>query len=85
MKVCSVCQRCYEDTAISCYEENHEFLSEAREGSCEIIPNYRLEFLHESAPESETSATEKICPSSTLPMDAPQPLCASNGAATRTS
>ena len=38
-----------------------------------------------SAPGSDTSATEKICPFSTLPMEAPQPLCASRGAATWTS
>lgn len=54
MKVCSVCRRCYEDSALSCAEDNHDILSDARAGSTEIIPNYRLEILHESAPASET-------------------------------
>lgn len=54
MKVCSVCRRCYEDSALSCAEDNHDILSEARAGSCEIIPNYRLEVLHESDATSET-------------------------------
>ncbi len=54
MKVCSVCQRCYEDEILSCSEENHGVLNDARAGNCEIIPNYRLEFLHESLASGET-------------------------------
>ncbi len=54
MKVCSVCQRCFEDSALSCSEENHDFLTEARAGNCEVIPNYRLEFLEESSATGET-------------------------------
>ncbi|HVE55903.1 MAG TPA: protein kinase, partial [Pyrinomonadaceae bacterium] len=55
MKVCSVCQRCYEDDVLSCSEVNHGVLTEARTaGTCEIIPNYRLEFLHESSAAGET-------------------------------
>ena len=54
MKVCSVCQRCFEDEILSCSEENHAPLVEARVASCEAIPNYRLEFLHESSAAGET-------------------------------
>jgi serine/threonine protein kinase len=54
MKVCSVCQRCYDDAVFSCSEENHDVLNEARAGGCEIIPNYRLEFLHETSAAGET-------------------------------
>jgi serine/threonine protein kinase len=54
MKVCSVCRRCYEDSVLSCTEENHDILDDARAGSCEIIPNYQLEFLHESSGAGET-------------------------------
>jgi len=54
MKVCSVCQQCYEDEILSCSEENHGVLTQMREGSCEIIPNYHLEFLHESSATGET-------------------------------
>jgi serine/threonine protein kinase len=53
MKVCSVCQRCYEDDVLSCSEENHELLAEARAGDCEMIPNYRLDVLHEFSPSGE--------------------------------
>ena len=54
MKVCSVCRRCYEDSALSCTEDNHDILSEARAGGCEIIPNYRLDRLQESDATGET-------------------------------
>jgi serine/threonine protein kinase len=54
MKVCSVCRRCYEDSALSCSEDNHDILSDARAGSLEVIPNYRLEALIESDAVSET-------------------------------
>ncbi len=47
MKVCSVCQRCYEDAAASC-EENHGSLRFARSGSREMIAGYRLDVLLES-------------------------------------
>src|SRR6476620_2329456 len=54
MKVCSVCQRCYEDDVLSCSEAHHDVLTQARAGNCEIVPNYRLEFLHESNASGET-------------------------------
>src|ERR1043165_8937745 len=61
MKVCSVCRRCYEDSVLSCSEENHEPLTEGRAGGCEIIGNYRLDFLHESSMTGETyRATQTI-------------------------
>ena len=53
MKVCSVCQRCYEDSVLSCSEENHASFTEARAGGCEIIQNYRLEVLLESSPKGD--------------------------------
>gem|GEM_PF-5022653 len=53
MKVCTVCRKCYEDAAFSCSEENHESLIEVRAESCEIVPNYLLESLHESFAEGD--------------------------------
>ncbi|MGI8639508.1 MAG: protein kinase domain-containing protein [Pyrinomonadaceae bacterium] len=44
MKICSVCQRCYEDTTVVCTQENHDSPVAARSGSCEIA-NYRLDRL----------------------------------------
>jgi serine/threonine-protein kinase len=42
MKICSVCQRCYEDYSTDC-QENHESLVPARQGSPRIAGNYRLD------------------------------------------
>src|SRR4051812_7565873 len=53
MKVCSVCQRCYADSVLSCSEVNHEPLTEMRSGDCEMIANYRLEFRLESSASGE--------------------------------
>jgi len=53
MKVCSVCQRCYEDAAADC-QENHGSLVAARPGTRETIANYRLDFLLERDAVSET-------------------------------
>lgn len=53
MKICSVCQRCYENSVADC-EENHGSLVAARSGSREIIPNYRLDFLLERDATGET-------------------------------
>lgn len=47
MKICSVCQSCYEDTAAFCPRENYNSLVAARAGGCEIIENYRLDRLLE--------------------------------------
>lgn len=60
MKVCPVCQRCYEDAVLSCSDENHETLAKGRDGNCEIIPNYRLDLLHASSPTSETYRASNI-------------------------
>ncbi len=54
MKVCSVCQRCFDDSALSCSEEHHDILTDSRAGNCEVIPNYRLEFLHETSAGGDT-------------------------------
>lgn len=53
MKICSVCQRCYEDAVAAC-EENHGSLIAARAGGREAIENYRLDVLLESDATSET-------------------------------
>ncbi len=53
MKICSVCQRCCEDTAADC-EENHGSLVAARSGTREITANYRLDFLLERDATGET-------------------------------
>jgi serine/threonine-protein kinase len=53
MKICSVCQRCYEDAVAAC-EENHGSLIAARAGGREAIENYRLDILLESDATSET-------------------------------
>ena len=60
MKVCSDCLRCYEDSAVSCVEEDHTLI-EARVGGCQITDDYRLESLIEINDISETySATNGI-------------------------
>lgn len=48
MKVCSVCQRCYEDNVLSCIEQNHHSFSDDRPGNREIISGIRLDFLVKS-------------------------------------
>lgn len=53
MKICSVCQRCYEDAAVDC-EENHGSLNVARPGTRQVIANYRLELLLERDAAVET-------------------------------
>src|SRR5437773_2637275 len=53
MRVCSICQRCYEDQAFSCYEEYHPSPSEIRDGCREMIAGYRLEYLLESGARGE--------------------------------
>ena len=60
MKICSACRRCYEDTVLSCVEENHDSLIEARSGSREITTNYRLEFLLECDAISETYTATNV-------------------------
>lgn len=45
MKVCSVCQRCYEDNVLSCIEENHNSFNDDHPGTCEIVSGFRLDSL----------------------------------------
>jgi serine/threonine protein kinase len=45
MKVCSVCQRCYEDAVLSCPEENQDSLVFQRSGTREDVNGYRLDSL----------------------------------------
>lgn len=47
MRVCAVCLRCYDDAVGNCLIENHNPLSDGRPGSCEFIPNYKVESLVE--------------------------------------
>ncbi|NJM53723.1 MAG: hypothetical protein HC846_10240 [Blastocatellia bacterium] len=54
MKVCPVCQRCFEDEILSCSEADHEPLAKGRVGSCNIISNYRLDLLCEISATGET-------------------------------
>jgi serine/threonine protein kinase len=60
MKVCSVCQRCYEDAALCCPEENQESLVSQRMGSREIASGYRLDCLLESNEASESYRATNI-------------------------
>lgn len=48
MKVCSVCRRCYYDSAVSCGGECYEPLSETHSGCPEMIDGYHLDLLVES-------------------------------------
>lgn len=43
MHVCPDCQRCYEDSALSCTEEDHTSLSQIRDGGPDLIPGYLLD------------------------------------------
>jgi serine/threonine protein kinase len=45
MKICSVCQRCYDDDAKFCVQKNHSRLVAARDGTREAATGYRLNFL----------------------------------------
>lgn len=47
MKICSVCQYCYEDSAAVCSQENHGNLVAARFGARRIAAKYRLDVLLE--------------------------------------
>ena len=60
MKICSVCQRCYEDVAVSCPQENYDSLVAARSGSCEIIENYLVDRLLERDATGETYQATRI-------------------------
>ena len=54
MKVCSQCLRCYDDLVISCLEENHPALSRTRDGGCESVTGYQLEYLLEAGRNCQT-------------------------------
>lgn len=60
MKVCSVCQRCYEDAALCCPEENQESLVFQCTGSREIVSGYRLDCLLESNETGESYRATNI-------------------------
>src|SRR5215207_10017796 len=50
MKVCSICQRCYDDAACSCSEKCLPTLSAARDGDPLMIDGYRLVVCLRSTP-----------------------------------
>src|SRR5215470_16897569 len=45
MKICPVCQLCYEDTDVTCEQEGHDGLVTARMGARMIADKYRLDRL----------------------------------------
>ena len=45
MRVCSVCNRCFDDSTVSCIDEDHPDLAETRSGSPAMIAGYRLQSL----------------------------------------
>jgi serine/threonine protein kinase len=60
MKVCSVCQRCYEDEVVSCVEENHKSFDFERPGGREIINGFRLDSLLKSDATGKTYRAANI-------------------------
>lgn len=60
MKICSVCRRCYEDDALTCAEKSHGSLAAARQGNCEMIAGYRLNYLLERDAAGETFEATRI-------------------------
>lgn len=60
MRICSVCNICYEDAAVSCVEENHPLLPETREGDPEMIAGFRIERLAESNARGEIYSARQI-------------------------
>lgn len=53
MKVCSVCQRCYDDAARSCVESSHTGLIHVRDGGPDLIDGYQLDELVDARPFSQ--------------------------------
>ena len=49
MKICSVCKRCFDDTAERCVDAGHPPLSVSRKGDPLMVPGYTLERLATSA------------------------------------
>ncbi len=60
MKVCSVCQRCYDDSAAFCVDDNHPALSETRVSDRQMISGYRLDSLLDSGAGNETYRAHQI-------------------------
>ncbi len=42
MKVCSECQRCYDDSIANCSFEDHGTLTDARDGDCTLVEGYEI-------------------------------------------
>lgn len=44
MKVCSTCQKCYDDSTTTCDFENHKILTETgRQGDCFLVEGYKID------------------------------------------
>jgi serine/threonine protein kinase len=54
MKICSLCQRCYDDEAVHCVEEGHPALPEPRDRDRHCVAGYSLEYLLKSGQNWET-------------------------------
>src|SRR5690349_17962279 len=54
MRVCSVCQRCYDDLEFSCIIDTHPTPVEFRPGYCEMIAGFKLEMVLEVENRRET-------------------------------
>lgn len=60
MRVCSICQRCYDDSASLCDEAYHPALSETLPGGTEMVPGYRLEYAIESSIDGDRYQANQI-------------------------
>lgn len=48
MKVCSECQRCYDDSSVNCSFEDHGTLADERSGDCTLVEGYKIDSQIES-------------------------------------
>ncbi len=48
MKICSVCQQCYDDSIAKCDLEDHGTLTQARSGNCNLVEGYKIKTKIES-------------------------------------
>jgi serine/threonine protein kinase len=60
MKVCSDCQRCYDDSVVSCSESEHAELEEIRSGGPQMVAGYHLETLLGSGIKGETYRARRL-------------------------
>jgi hypothetical protein len=60
MKICSVCNRCFDDTADHCVDAGHPPLSVSRIGDPMMVPGYSLEWLAASAAKVDTFHAQRL-------------------------